>query len=343
MKVLVINTGGTITMRGEPLRPASTAAELLRDLWRPEGMELILVNVRKMRDSGDVVILDLVEIAQNPIAKLYLEIDGVIVFAGTGQAARITAALNMIFKNTMQKPGLVTGSLFGPEEPGSDAPRQLENTLRVMDSFVMNNVVGWNYVWRSEVWLGSRLVKVSDIREQAFDTPGRLPVATIEPGRILLGRDIRLSDEILAQQGLRLDVKFERRIHSSVGVTADDDPWLLKAMVDSGKYRGIVLTVPDPPSREWPRKPHWSWIDAIGYATKRRVHIAIASPYPGSQVNLERYQLGRKAKLAGALSLENLTPAMAEVKFRQAVATHPNDRDKIQEFLSTNFVGELLT
>ena len=33
---------------------------------------------------------------------------------------------------------------------------------------------------------------------------------------------------------------------------------------------------------------------------------------------------------------------MADVKFRHAIALFPNDRNRIQEFISTNIVGELL-
>ena len=46
---------------------------------------------------------------------------------------------------------------------------------------------------------------------------------------------------------------------------------------------------------------------------------------------------------AGAISLESLTPDMADVKLRQAIAKFPKNQDKIQEFISTNFVGELLS
>ena len=34
---------------------------------------------------------------------------------------------------------------------------------------------------------------------------------------------------------------------------------------------------------------------------------------------------------------------MADLKFRQAIAMFPDDRDKIQKFISTNVAGELLT
>lgn len=60
------------------------------------------------------------------------------------------------------------------------------------------------------------------------------------------------------------------------------------------------------------------------------------------RVNLKRYELGQKAAKAGAISLESLTPEMADAKFRQAIAQYPNDPGQIQRFISVDFDGELL-
>ncbi len=65
--------------------------------------------------------------------------------------------------------------------------------------------------------------------------------------------------------------------------------------------------------------------------------------FEDGRVVLGRYELGQMAKEAGAISLESLTPDMADIKFRQAIAMFPNDRDRIQQFISTNIIGELLT
>ena len=81
---------------------------------------------------------------------------------------------------------------------------------------------------------------------------------------------------------------------------------------------------------------------AIQVATEAGIHIAIISPFDDGRVILDRYELGKKAKDAGALSLESLTPDMADIKFRQAIAMHPGNPARIQEFLSVDIVGELL-
>lgn len=71
--------------------------------------------------------------------------------------------------------------------------------------------------------------------------------------------------------------------------------------------------------------------------------IGVLSPFDDGRVVLGRYELGQMAKEAGAISLESLTPDMADIKFRQAIALFPEDRERIQKFISTNIIGELLS
>lgn len=65
--------------------------------------------------------------------------------------------------------------------------------------------------------------------------------------------------------------------------------------------------------------------------------------FEDGRVVLNRYKLGALAKEAGVISLESLTPDMSDVKFRHAIALWPDDPNRIQEFISSNIIGELLT
>lgn len=57
------------------------------------------------------------------------------------------------------------------------------------------------------------------------------------------------------------------------------------------------------------------------------------------RVTLDRYELGAEALKAEAISLESLTPDMADLKFRQAIAMFPTDRDRIQKSLFRSGLG----
>src|SRR5207253_1666271 len=132
-------------------------------------------------------------------------------------------------------------------------------------------------------------------------------------------------------------------------VSADTPPWVVMDQVLKNRLKGVILECKGAgniPNREWEDYENgttYSWIDVIAAATKSGIHVGIISPFEDGRVILNRYELGAEALEAGAISLESLTPDMADIKFRQAIALFPTDREKIQAFISTNIIGELLT
>lgn len=342
MRIFVLNTGGTLGMVGRPLRPAKSAEELLSGVNVHTGIKLTLKDFEKRQDSTNIVHAERIQMAQ-VIAEHHENHDAFVVLHGTDSLAETTAVFCMIFKLSLQKPLFVIGAQMSKEESGQDVTMQIENTLRIAGAFTRNDIVGVHNVCISDVWDGSRLRKRAESDVMAFHTPGRHPVAKCWPS-IFLGQGLRKKDRVLAVQGLRLDTQFERRV-ATIKVSADTTPWLLEGPVKAGVLAGAILEAKGTgniPDRSWDAEYPVSWIDAIKTATDAGVHVAILSPFEDGRVVLERYELGQKAKDAGALSLESLTPDMADVKFRQAIAMHPKSPARIQEFLSTNIVGELL-
>ena len=221
---------------------------------------------------------------------------------------------------------------------------QIANTLRVAKAFYRNDIVGVYNVCIGDVFDGSRLRKRRESDFAAFYTPGREPVAQAWP-HVTIKTGVRYKDKVAYVQGLRLDDKFESRV-GTIKVSADSPPWMLMDLVRAERMSGIILECKGAgniPDVEWQDdKEKYSWIDAIQAATAKGIHVGIISPFEDGRVILERYELGQKAKDAGAISLESLTPDMADVKFRQAIAMHLKDPVRIQEYLSTDIVGELL-
>ncbi len=344
-KILVVLLGGTMLSKGVHLTPISSAKELLelfKDFWTPENIEFSFVKLRKTWDSGNVSFIDLI-IAARKIKCAYKDIDGVIVISGTGKAARITAGLSFIFRKSLQKPILVTGSLKASEEPGSDAPAQWVSVCRAMMGFLREGIVGVHWVWKSQVLLGTRLIKVSDTDEPAFVTPGRMPIATITDSGVIPDPLAPRKADNWQEIELELHDRFSRKMHSSIEVCVDDDPWLLKTMANHfQRCQAVILNVPDPPDRKWSHRYSVSWIDAIEYAVNKGMFIGITFPWQPCRVNLAKYKLGYKAERAGAVGLGSLTLPAAEMKLRQAIALFRSDREKIREFLLTDLVGELL-
>ncbi|OGH88055.1 MAG: hypothetical protein A3J93_02690 [Candidatus Magasanikbacteria bacterium RIFOXYC2_FULL_42_28] len=346
IKIYVLNTGGTLGMVGNPLRAAKSAAELIEGVPVPKDVELTMEDFKIRQDSTNLLHAERVMIARQ-LATNYLNFDAFVVMHGTDSLAETTAAFSIFFKRSLQKPLIVVGAQMTKDEVGSDVQMQLSNTFRICAAFHRNKAVGVYNVCIGDVWDGSRLKKRAESNFMAFYTPGRNPVARVWP-HVHFEEGIRYKNPILAVQNLRLDTEFEKKV-GTIRVSADTPPWMLMDMIEHARLKGVILECKGAgqiPNREWTdykTDTTYSWIDAIAAATKAGIHVGILSPFEDGRVILDRYELGALAKEAGAISLESLTPDMADVKFRHAIALWPDDRDRIQQFISTNIIGELLT
>ena len=343
IKILVINTGGTLGMGGKPLRPVSSAAELLEGITVPKNVELTLVDFPERQDSTNVTHAHRVRMG-HLIAENYPKYDAFIILHGTDTLAETCSILTMMFKRSLQKPIFVIGAQMTKTEAGNEVAMQIENTLRMADTFVRKEIVGVFNLCIADVWDGARVRKRADSNYNAFYTPGRPAVANTFP-HIMLQNGLRKKDKVLAVQGLRIDDKFERNVGTFI-VSADTPPWILMDLVKNRRLKGVILECKGAgqiPSVVWADgEKEYSWIDAIKAATDLEMWVGVMSPFDDGRVSLERYELGKLVRDAGGISLESLTPPMGDAKFRQAIAMHPNDRDAIQEFISTDIVQELL-
>ncbi|MBI4894950.1 MAG: asparaginase [Candidatus Aenigmarchaeota archaeon] len=346
VNVFVLNSGGTIGSIGKPLRPAKSAAELVEGVVVPKEVNLTLADFKYLLDSTDIMHSERLMMARQ-IASVYKNHDAFVLLHGTDSLAETAAAFCMFFKSTLQKPLIIIGAQMAKDEPGSEAIFQLSNAFRVAAAFHRNNVVGVYNVCIGDVWDGSRVRKRSESNFNAFYTPGRYPVAKIWPS-IHFDEGLKYKDPVLAVQDIRIDAALEKNV-ATLKVSADTPPWIAMDLIKNNRIKGLILEckgIGGIPQREWYDSKYgttYSWIDVIGAATEAGVHIGVLSPFDDGRVILGRYELGQLAKEAGAISLESLTPDMADVKFRQAIALFPEDRDRIQKFISTNIIGELLT
>ena len=341
-KIYGLNTGGTLGMIGNPLRPAKSAEELFEGVKIPTNMSLTLEDFPERQDSTNIRHADRIKFA-TMIEANYADHDAFVILHGTDSLAETTAALCMIFKDSLQKPLFVVGAQMTKEESGSEVTMQLENTFRVAAAFLRHNIVGVYNVSISDVWDGSRLRKSNESDYNAFYTPGRNAVAHARPNIVLQHELLRALDSRIAVQGLRLDTGLEERV-ASIRVSADTPPDILDALTQNSLLTGIILECKGAgniPDRNWDESGS-SWIDAIQRATTAGVHVAILSPFDDGRVNLERYELGAKAKKAGALSLGSLTPDMADIKFRMAIAMYPDNPEQIERYLLQDLIGEML-
>ena len=341
MKVYFGNTGGSIGMdvKGRPVR---TAEQLLEGVSCPKGVELTLDDFNPKLDSKNIKDEDRTEIYAERLAEVYSEHDAFVLGHGTETEGKTGGALSMVYKRTFQKPGVVVGSLKKKKQRGNAVIKQLEDTLEVLKYFHDNSIVGWHAVSNGQALSASRLWKRTRTMEDYLVTPFRAPVAYIAD-HVHHTEVARLKEQKWVDIGLRLEKKFSRKVGVFIP-DADINPRIMRLGIDDGLYDGIIIYGDNPSNRPWnDAHPHTHWLGAIKQAIDAGIHVALLSAYNGEQVDLESYQMSQMAADMGALTLESLTFDMASFKFRQALAMFPNDPPMIQKYISTNFVGELLS
>ena len=200
MKIHVLNTGGTLGMTGNPLRPAKSAAELLDGINLPQ-VDMTLEDYPERQDSTNVNLQDRIGFAKM-IDAAYDDHDAFIVLHGTDSLSETCAMLAMCFKLSLQKPLFVIGAQMTKDEAGSDVPMQIANTVRVAEAFHRNGIVGVYSVCIGDVLHGARVLKRNEADFAAFHTPGREPVAQSWP-HVLIRDGARKHDGVTAVQGLR--------------------------------------------------------------------------------------------------------------------------------------------
>jgi len=277
-------------MVGNPLRPAKSAKELMEGLRLPTEIDYTFEDFRLREDSTNWTNADRVEMAES-IAKKYENHDAHILFTGTDSLAETTATLCMVFKLSMQKPLIVVGAQMTKDEPGSDAPKQIADSVRISNLFSKEHVVGIYSIAMGNVYDGTRLKKRNESGFDFLSTPGRAIVAHAYP-HIRLEPGIRKRDPKTFVQGLRLDIRFSSDI-ITLYPDADTPPWVIDKIIEGNGEEKISALIfgakgaGNIPNRTY-KKTGKSLIDMIKLATEKGVVVGILSPFDDGQVDLDR-------------------------------------------------------
>lgn len=346
-RILILNTGGTIAMTGLDAHPFYTGEELYMGIHKPMGIRLGFKAYNSLMDSTNLQHEDRGTIAD--ILRLeYDKHDAFVILHGSDTLDLTSAYLCMAFDNTLQKPLFVIASAKKPDDVDTDAKQQLRDALVMADVFARSGYVGVYAISAGKVLDGSRVCKRLDAGDDLFYTPGLAPVA--EVGSLTCYPHLlRHRDEKVASQGLStMRLKLEREV-VTLEVSADASPFVLKTLCVANAVRGVILigkgegNIPDRLFRSWSENKPISWLDAIKDAVTRGIPVGIRSAFEGAEFDMQRYDLGKKALKAGAVSLSGLTPAMADVLFRHLTARYGHGSTVIQKYLDDHPIGKLPT
>ena len=329
-RVLVIHTGGTLTMATSgagdaTLAPSSEKPDLcalVPGLARIADIETLdLLNL----DSGDMQPAHWIEIARAVHAALgRTELAGVVVVHGTDTMSYTASALALML-GAIPRPVVLTGAQRPLGDMRTDARANLIDAVIGATLAVPEVVVAFG----SRLLRGCRTLKVDAWAFDAFDSPGCAPLVELGLG-VTVAPHVRPAG-ILAP----LDASIEPRV-LAVRVFPGLDPRLVSGAVRAG-VRGLVLEAYG--TGNLPSHADGSLIPAIEEAGERGVPVVVVSQCARGHVELERYEGGAAAKWAGAIDGGDMTVEAAIAKLMIGLGRWP-EPEALRAWMLADAVGE---
>lgn len=325
-KVLIVTTGGTITM----LRGPNNC------LYACEDAGKLLERVPELSQIADIDILPLANIdSSNLVPDLWLEIskaifkrireyDGFVVTHGTDTLCYTSSALSFIMQE-LNKPVVITGSQVPLEEIGSDGRSNLINAVRVAISDLAEVAV----VFGSLIIRGTRAKKTSVFDMQAFVSVNDVPLGTI-------GLSIKFSEFAKCRSRKKpLLLPYLNQNVAMMPVYPGIKPEIIDYLAKN--HDGIVIEGYGAGNIPTGEK---SLIPSISSAIQKNIPVVVCTQCIVGSTEMELYQVGRAALDVGAIPAMDMTPEATLVKLMWVLA-QTNDISTIESMMQKCFVGEL--
>ncbi|QQK75990.1 asparaginase [Salicibibacter cibarius] len=235
-KIALITTGGTIASKktdGGRLRAGEKSGEELVDMCDvPFELEIVSLFNKPSIHLGYEDLWQL---------KAYIEdllrqegIDGAVVTSGTDTLEEVAYFLDLTVEN--EKPLVVTGSMRGPDQVGSDAFVNLRNAM-IAAADEHTAQLGSVVVFNDHIFSAKYVQKTHASNVQGFHAPGYGYFGLIDNDRVNLYqrplyRDIYIPKTKIGYSGSQVEI-----IKAHLG----SSPSLLRLLLETGATHGIVL------------------------------------------------------------------------------------------------------
>ena len=325
-RVLIVSTGGTITMLKDEtgsLSPCEDASALIAKIPELENLADIDVLPLANIDSSNLT-PDLWVAISKSIYQRIKEYDGFVIAHGTDTLCYTAAAMSFMIQE-LNKPIILTGSQVPLEEIGSDGRANLINAVRVAISELAEVAV----VFGSLIIRGTRAKKLSAFDMQAFTSVNDIPLGTIGLSiKFNHGARLRSKKKPMLRTFLNKNVAF-------ITVYPGMKPEILDFLADN--HDGIVLAgygAGNIPTGEY------SLVPAISRATAKNTPVVVCTQCMMGSTEMELYQVGRAALDAAAIPAMDMTPETAIVKLMWVLG-QTDDIATIDSMMQKNFLGEI--
>ena len=227
--IIVVTTGGTISMRPDPatgkLVPAASGEELVQMLRWPEAPPL------ELDDFARVPSFDMHGALALSLARRVLDHRApVVVTHGTDTMEETVYLIDRLLPEDAA-PVVLTGAQRGADEADTDGPRNLRDAILVAGSEQARGR-GALIVFGGEIHSAREVRKTHTSAVRAFTSPEYGPIGSVDAGRVVVRRQ--------PERQLPLPVPDELAPVDLIRLHAGSDARFLRTAVESGA-RAIVL------------------------------------------------------------------------------------------------------
>jgi L-asparaginase len=339
-RVLVLCTGGTLTMAPDPnqggaLAPVQGAISRymsdMTELNQPGMPEYVLHEYAPFLDSSDLGPADWATLAKD-IKSNYLHFDGFVVLTGTDTMAYCATALSFMLEN-LGKPVIFTGSQIPLCEPYNDARRNLIMAMIFASRETINEV---SIFFHDRLLRANRATKVNTHRLLAFDSPNLDPLATI-------GITIDENEHLIlppAKGALRVHTRMDTRLLTIRLVPGFDDEMIgqmIEANVEKQRLKALVLQLYGTGNLPSIKS---SFIQLLADAREKGIVVIAATQCFTGSVMMGHYATGRALQEAGVVSASDMTLEAVACKCAYLFGRQDLETKEMAELLGVSLRGE---
>ena len=338
-KVLLIATWWTFASveTEDGLKPWFRIEELL-DLF-PESKEIADIECIQLcnLDSTNLHPTYWTKIA-NLVYDNYDKYDGFIVSHGTDTMQYSSSALSFALKWIL-KPVVLTGSVFSIEETWSDARMNFIDSVRVASSNLVKEVCVCFHnciiKWTRARKVTNEATKITNEKIWVYSSINLHLIWNIDLWKIIGNKIYFTKNWYPKDSKLECLSEFDLNI-GYIKIY----PWVDSSILDDNKNKKAVII-----EAFWPWNipfEYSNWLGKIKELTTSGTMIFVATQNPFGEVDMDKYEVGQKAKKAGAISCYDMIPETAIVKLMWIFGNFPEyDSKQVKDLFLTNISGEI--
>lgn len=324
-RLLLVSTGGTISSvpTRQGLSPRTDMTLLLAACQCPPGCQLDIQRLFSL-DSSNIQSEEWLQLAKF-IAEQCNHYDGIIVTHGTDTMAYTAGILSFMLCG-IQIPVVLTGSQIPLGQPFSDAPLNLVCAIHAAAS----PIKGIFLAFGGKLILGCRAVKTRTCGMDAFESINYPLIGEVSLQGLVIHKDAL---PVINTQ--RFQIQVSDRVFL-LKLTPGLDPTILDAIVALG-YRAIMIEAFGIGGIHF---LHRNFCEKISELYKGGIAIVVTSQCLYEKSDLTKYEVGRIALAAGAISAGDMTSEAAFTKLMWILAGY-HDRDEIVRRFTEPLCGEV--